>query len=676
MTRDKTLKAMEPRTKARISLGKRLRESESGTTDLDAWRELLDPKRTSVADFLYGFDITTEESEDDVPFDLYPFQIQLTKDTDKQWAEGRAAKFRVPKSRRRGVSRYWQGRFFERAIRKPGWKGVIIAQDDPHAQMHMADVRELVDQLPEDTLKRLNIRIIIASARQVVFKHGVWRKSSITVKTASTKGLQRGGKLNGILQTERPHWADKAKEDRASFLRSCRNSPGNIVVDESSAKGYDEFFKDCMKSRDGIGDHQLVFLPSHHHKLNRRPFRTAKARETLEADLGKEKRYGFADEEQCHARVLRHYQTEEGEADAVTHALEYMHWRRYTIDDDCEYVAVYHREEPTTLEEAFQGAGRRVLPVEIMESWVDAAKRKSEGARVGRLVLNSEGISFVEDREGLLTVFEEPGEVVSLGVDVASGKAQRSGGKEADYQVADFGELFSGRQVAQFRGHVYAKQFCRQIMLAAAWYRGGTTNCARGYIEINYPTVVSHMVESEGELDVLGITPEDVMLTSDRKVKTKGKMTNVGQFGFYTTEKSKGYLVSLTTSWMKEWGEIAAGDVVKECPVGLETLDEMLRFVRTDAGKMEAEEGFDDRVMAMMLRLMARDELLNSGEEPMSSRVPEREVDPMLAHFIRKRAEAERPDETPIMQPHPQGGKPIAVTGGGDAEPMPGMPGF
>jgi len=592
----------------------------------------------NVAAFLSLFEIPTEGEDDFCFMDMtgsYEFQYDNLVTTFEEWKTGHRAEFRNPKSRRRGCSQGWRAFFFERIVRVPGWRGAIVAQTDPDSMVHLQALHEMAAQLPKSALAASGVNQSRSGARELAFRHGRFKTSSVVVKTASARGLGRGGQLNGVLQTERPHWATRSKRDRSAFLGSCRMRGGNIVIDESTANQYDEFYDDTMASLRGENAAHLIFLPSHEHGLNRLPFRNDGERKKLETTLGEVKRFGERNELEAYDKRLRWCMESMGydDADAKLNALEFCSWRRDKIANDCGSLRVFWREEPTTLEEAFSGAARTVLPLDVMDSWVPHAKALSKRGTSGKLVdVFREGRlrqDFVTDRGGELTIFEMPkaGGVYCFGCDVASGfEIQASSGAEADYSVANFKEVYSGRTVAQIRGHVFPKPFGRLLLECAVFF-----NVARGYVENNLDTVVAILLEDD-DLEVMGTIGPDILMTSERKVRVVGQgMTVQPQYGFKTTEKSKEYLVARHERFMLEWGEVDA-DTEKGSPTDWLTLSEMRRVVRmSTAGerargaktktRIAAESGHDDCWIAEALAIVARDELLSSGQVPLYSAV-------------------------------------------------------
>mgnify|MGYP006969344703 CR=1 FL=1 len=676
------------RQKRHADLDQAMIEAWCKALDMTGFDELSPEEQAQdVANFLRLFRIPTETEAGEAWMEMtgsHQFQFDNLVMTFEDWMEGRRAEFRNPKSRRRGASQGWRAFFFERIVRVPGWKGTIIAQTDPDSQVHLRSLHELAAQLPAAALNRMGIRKVRSGARELAFRHGRWRTSSVIVKTASSRGLGRGGQLNGVLQTERPHWAPRSKADRSAFLGSCRMIAGNIVVDESTANQHDEFYDDTMATMRGENNAHLIFLPSHEHSINRLPFRSKKAREELERTLGEPKRFGQRNELDAFKRRLAWARKQEGWDEERAHldALEFANWRRHKIADDCGNLRVFWREEPTTIEEAFSGSARTVLPLDIMESWREGAKELSRQGETGRLVeLNPGGkwrLDFVREADAELTIYEmpEPGAHYCFGCDVASGyEVVASSGQEADYSVAIIKEVFSGRTVAKIRGHVFPKPFARMLLQAAVFY-----NLARGYVENNIETVVAHLIEDE-DLECLGWVGSDILLTSERKVRVRGVGTQVQSvFGWRTTEKSKEYLASRHERFLVEWGEVEDGED-KGVPVDWQTLEEMLRIVRKSTTaervsgrktktKIEAETGHDDCWIAEALAVLARDELLHSGEVEMRTSVDIAKTGEELLIEDFKRRAAARERKSSGERYDPVTGEVVKAGG------MPGMAGF
>lgn len=672
------------RARQRISLrGSKFRRAEvqGGLTPdrVKAWRSLFDPNQVEIEGFLGRFKTRTKDTDPDTgailfkPFILFDFQMDLLDRTRHAWKKGRAAKWRNPKSRQLGVSQFWRAFLgFERVLRVPGYETVIIGQDQTASEEHLSYLTEFYQQIPDGVLPALGIRQLKSSASTLAFRHGDYRTSRVTVKTARRKGLGRGGQMNGCHTTEFPHWPDLSKRDRSSFLESLADVSGNVHADESTVMGQDEYYEDCMDARDGRGSYMLMFIPSHVSDRNYREFTSPEARENFVATLGKDERYGGIEEFAVQGRVERFWRKERG-ADgelASLRALEFVHWRRYKIDDDCKRVSVFHREQPTTLDEAFQGSGHQVFDPDIMNSWVESARRMDEGGENGTMMIREGRVLFVPRRDGALRVFSRPVSGMSyvFGADPASGhRVIASGGGEADFSTIVVKEALTGRTVARFKDHIFPKQFSDLILKVAAYYNG-----AQGYVEINKPTTVAFMLEEEGE--VQGYVGEDVLLTSERKVQTSDGWQKQPQYGWNTSEKTKNYMAGVVNKFLAEIGQNVSGE--RDAFHDEWTLKEMILYVYDERGRMSAERGHDDLVIAEGLALVARDEIL--GNEDFSSKV-EYEDDPWAVHFRQVAAERNSrraPVEIDIPHPTRKGERlkmPNPAARGGGATSMPGF---
>ncbi len=606
-------------------------------TKLKPWRVLFDPEQTSTVDFLQVFEIRTDQPEPGrtatgvhyCRFILKPKQRELIEESEKCWARGHAARWRVPKSRGYGVSAgvtAWLG--FERVLRIPGWEYTLIAQDNESAEEHLDRLEDFFAQVPPAVLKALGIVRVKSTRRSFIFLHGGRKKSRVTVKTARKKGLGRGGTNNAVHMTERPHWPDKAKEDFSGILGRCYDLPGNVVIDESTAMGHDEFEEDCLAARDGKGGgYKLFFIASHEKEVNYTPVPDAEREEFL-ASVGTDNRFGAEEENAVRDRVRGYWLKKQKAPEdvALAKALAFLNWRRARIEGDLKHVTIFRREEPTYLEEAFQGYGRLVFPVDVMESHREIAREKQRSARVGMLLYSGGELVFKDSASGPLTIFEFPtaGESYDFGSDVASGQRVHAGrkGEEADYSVAEFGHTLTGRTVAVLRGHIYPKPFSKDVLTVAAWFNG-----AMGFVENNLPTVVSHLLNDEDE--VCGLIGADILLTVEKLMKTDGAVETVRDYGWRTTRSSKPHLASAIIDFMLEVGAAKEGQTFT--PYSLVFLEEALRFVYDDHGGMAAESGFDDTVIAHGLRMLARKERM--PEVSFSRLRRPTYVDPKLAPF-------------------------------------------
>lgn len=605
-------------------------------SELARWRKLFDPRQTSVQEFLESFKIKTDaaatEGENavaEVQFKLRPVQKRLLDKTLAAWKRGRAARFRIPKSRGQGISSFWMAFLgFERVLRVPGYEFTAVGQGQDESEEHLDRLSEFYAQIPRKVLRALGIVRLRGTRKQFIFRHGGRLKSRVTVKTARKQGLGRGGQNNAILTTERPHWPAKSKKDLSGLTGRCQNIAGNVIVDESTAMGFDDFYEDCMAARDGRGGGFELFFIASHEKFPQNYDPLEGEERAFEETIGLNQKYGGAEETLVVKRVAEWWRSvmKASEAKARTLALYFLNWRRQKIDADFKHVNVFHREEPTFLDEAFQGYGRLVFPADLMDANAEPALQRRLRALVGSLETRQGDRVFTVQSHGPLVVYEKPiqGEEYAFGADVASGElVHASGGDEADFSTIKVVRVSTGEAVARFRAHIYPRPFAREVLRLAAWYNG-----AQGLVEANNHggTVITCLLEDE--IDIDGLRGADILLTTERLMKTDSGPESVKQYGWMTTSRTKPFLASAVVDFLSEWGlpENRGG----ASALDMDTLREMLRFVYNERGGMEAETGHDDLVIAYALSLVAR-KMVHDGA-PRQTRI-ERPVAPNMKSY-------------------------------------------
>lgn len=245
-----------------------------------------------------------------------------------------------------------------------------------------------------------------------------------------------------------------------------------------------------------------------------------------------------------------------------------LYWRRIMIAQNG--LDLFRQEYPFTPEEAFITSGRPVFVQERIQEMLD--NRKAPIATLGM-----EDGRFVKDPRGELKLFHEvdPNETYYIGCDVAIGIKDPD---KSDYCVA---QVLDGnkRQVAVWRGQVnpdyYAKtlsalgQHFNMALIAPERNGHGLLVCVRLWKDLMYPNVFMDLREGQmADKDTLNL-------------------------GFQTNVSSKPLIIDKLRGDVRE-GEIEINDEA--------TLREMLSFIVTESGKMQAEDGsYDDTVMALAI---------------------------------------------------------------------------
>ena len=603
----------------------------------EVWEPLFHLGTTSIERFFTIFEIDTdvEDDEDDeanvvyAPFVLRRLQRRLLRYITRQRWKGRdgrkpgAARIMNLKGRRYGMTTFFLVFGLERILRIPGYNVVLIAQDDVMARVHFGRVRSFFRQIPTWALAALGITIVKDTDNEIRLRHGQYRESSFRVAPARRNALGRGDRVNMLILTEFPQWPPSAKEDLTGILRTCNRQRGNVTVFESTARGREEFHARCKRAWLGRSDYHFFFIPAYMHPGSHMEFRDDAEMDAFEATVGKTDDHG-GDEE---LHLYRYLMSEASftREKALTHL---QHRRSVLMSEYGGHLPFYHREEPNTPREAFEGTGRPVFDLARLNGWADFAEEQEDKAKRGELRRKDGKVAFLLDqRVGRWTIFEEPipGHVYCYGVDVASGQEKIADTRmEADWSVIVVKHALSGRTVARFRAHIAPGLLAEEILLASVWYHE-----AEGNVEVNNDGGIT--VDTLEDLEYAGLLGINIILSREVFEMTDSGKKASYRLGFKTTTRTKHALVRAIQDFIAEIGPASAE---KPPPMDFLTLEEETKFsVPDQGGAGEASEGHDDLVIGEGLCLLARTRVVE--DMPESSRVPAARLrDGTERHFL------------------------------------------
>ena len=610
--------------------------------------------------FLELFRIRTEDTDEHgmpavVPFHLRSVQVDLHELEDRcEFVDRTFTQVHVPKARKHGVSTHSIARYgFARILRRPGYETTQVAQSIAATSSHRATLEYLYAQVDWAALRELGYVLVESTRRTVAIRHPNGLVSKVTLLTARSDGLGRGGTPNAVLSTERPFYPRKAREDFSGILGSLRKVRGNAWVDESTANGEDEFYDDVMRARDRRGIAKLLFFPAYRHELNYLPFENDAARAAFVEKLG-DPYYGEREEEALVRGRVVAFQRREGltpEA-ADLKALDFLHWRRLEVDTTCRGSIDYlKRENPTILEEAFVGSGKPVYRVDILRTWGDAAQAYQRSGTTGRVREVENGdIKFEPHHGSGLIVLEPPRKelVYAFGCDVASGRRFQSGtGISADFSVLNMKDVYSGRTVAKLRDHIGTMELARQLVWLCRWYCDADEEPAQGLVELGGgygDAVVAAVLEIENG------AWSHVLMTTTTDVRSRVGHEQEILYGFSASRQGKGVLAARMEAFINEevgfYRPPNPGELEAACPWDAETLSELKRYHYNERGGMEAVTGFDDAAVAEMLAIHARARRLNDGDIPAPSPVKPRKLESDARRALRAQDEKASRKET------------------------------
>ena len=363
--------------------------------------------------------------------------------------------------------------------------------------------------------------------------------SSYVVATAGSDAVGRGETLSHIHASELAFWPRNTQEEVWNGLaQAVPNSPNTAIFIESTANGVSGMFYDLWQ---GACKGENGYIP-----VFLPWFTTPTYRERVPANFERTpeedelvSRYGLDNE-------------------------QLMFRRRKIAQNGAE---LFKQEYPAEPEEAFLTTGRPVFNPEQLQKMLPTTRDVEE-----KLAL--EGEEWVHHMRGELQIYRKHdyGERYVIGCDSSMGI------RGGDYSVAQVLDS-KKRQVATWRGQVHPDYFAEILYHLGMYYNEahlivennshGILTCTRLGKDMAYPNFYTEVQHDK--------------LTDKETVK----------LGFTTTAKSKPLVIDQLRASMRE-EELELNDKT--------TIKEMLTYIVTESGAMEAEHGcHDDCVMSLAL---------------------------------------------------------------------------
>lgn len=364
-------------------------------------------------------------------------------------------------------------------------------------------------------------------------------ESSYMVATAGGESIGRGETLQLAHLSEAAFYpAATAKDNINGLLQAIPNGPGTAVFIESTAQGLGNPYQTIWQN-------------------------AVDGKSEFEAVF-----IPWTITPEYREPVPENFQRTPEEEDLVAkHGLDdgqLMFRRRKVAVNGLE---LFQQEYPLTAEEAFITSGR---PVFNLAKCQDSLNKAPDILQ--RLAL--EGEEWAEHPRGELLVYRQhdPGEVYTIGADVAMGV------RGGDYSVAQVLDS-KKRQVASYRAHVHPDHFATVL-----YHMGMFFNVAHIGVERN-----NHGILTCTRLGKDFAYPNFFTEVSVDKLTEKETVT----LGFSTNVKTKPLIIDQLRAAQRE-DAIEINDKT--------TLREMMTYVVTETGSMEAEAGCtDDTVMALAI---------------------------------------------------------------------------
>lgn len=489
--------------------------------------------------------------------------------TDQMLRTGKV-RFVVVKARQQGLSTVISAWQYWWLSQRKAQKGLVMA----HVAESTSTLFEMYHRIHSNVPKIVQPTTKYSSKTELVFSE---LDSGLRVATAGGRGVARGEMLNVVHLSEVAFWPTTfANENFNGLIQAVPDSPGSAAFLESTANGMTGvFYEQYRAAKQGTSGYELFFSAW----VESDEYRD----ETVPEDFAR-----TPEEVAVVATAKRLYDIDVDN--------EQLWWRRRRIAINGSDM--FKQEYPLTHEEAFISTGRPVFNPDYIVERLKTPKTPIKTMAVEVVYDHKTGKQLPlrklrESPRGELKVYmdRDPKETYTIGADVSMGlkgrvRTNSQGVNEpaSDPSVAQILDSHL-RQVAVWRGWVHPDVFA-DILVALGYYY----NEALIVPERNNHGLVTCVELRDQHYPNLYLDISEGSIEPDRET------LNIGVF---TSEKTKPLMIDKLRAFDRN-REIEINDAL--------TLEEMLTFVVTESGRMEADgDAHDDCVMSLALAAYASD---------------------------------------------------------------------
>ena len=449
----------------------------------------------------------------------------------------------ILKARQMGFSTETESIIFKNVVTNHNYNaGIVAHKEDSTANLFNMSKR-MLEYLP-DSIKPEQKK---SNAKELVFNNdkGTGLDSKMKCMTAGGKGIGRSDTFTALHLSELAFWEGDKQDILLGLLQAVPNIPESMVIIESTANGFDYFKKLWDKAVAGENDFYPLFVGWNELKEYKM---TYTGFELTEDEIELQTVYNLT--------------------------LEQLTWRRWCIKNNCGGdIDKFKQEYPICPDEAFLSTGQCYFDKDKV---IKRIRKVVEPIKRGSFLYKYENnqvsdIRFNENIKGTIKIFEEPQEGVPY---VLAGDTAGEGSDNFTAQVIN---NITGKQVAVLKQQYSELEYAQQVYCLGLYY-----NTALIGIETNFSTYPNEKLQ-EWDYPNLYIREK-----ADTYVNRYNK-----SFGFKTTPVTRPLILGQLQEIVLE--EI---DNIND----IDTLREMLTFIKNKVGRPEAEVGFhDDLVMALAI---------------------------------------------------------------------------
>lgn len=485
-----------------------------------------------------------------IPFTLNYPQQKLYDVIKKQKEQHKPVRIIILKARQMGFSTLTEAILFKETATKYNMSAGIVTHVE-EATTNLFNMSKLYYAELPDAIKP---QLLNSNAKELIFnnKENTGLNSKIRCMTAGSQGVGRSATYNFLHLSELAFWQGDKKEILTGLLQTVPNNENSMIIIESTANGYDYYKTMWDEAVRGDNDYIPFFV-------------------------------GWNDlpEYQMEYTGFKLTPEEEEIKEKYNLTLEQITWRRWCIRNNCQNdTDKFKQEYPICPEEAFINSGKCYFNVQNIVNRIQECKKPIRKGYFEYEYKNEKIVSYKwkDSEDGFIDLYELPKErnPYVLGGDTA--------GEGSDYFTGHVIDNITGKQVAKLRQEFDEIEYTRQMYCLGKFY-----NYALIGIEANYSTYPIK------ELDRLGYNNQFIREKEDEYTNKFEK-----RLGFKTTQITRPLILA-------NLQQIVLEEIEKI--VDIETLREMLVFIKNERGRPEAQEGeHDDLVMGLAISYYIREQ--------------------------------------------------------------------
>lgn len=493
-------------------------------------------------------------------FVLNSVQQKLHRIIKNMWADNQIIRINLLKARQMGMSTYIEALLYCIVSTQPNTNACIIADKQGNSAELFEKLKLYHEKLkdPSKPQRKRSNKITLEFDKLL---------SQIDIESAENKRAGQSRTYRLVHKSEKAYFPYPDDTDLA-LTQTVPDLPRTIIIDESTANGYNRFQQRWEEAKDEKSIWKNIFFPWF---------------EMDEYRMDPPKDFKLLDYLEYNGQRIK---VDEGVLKA-RHKLtdDQVYWYRWVLINKCGAdLRKRSQEYPSSPEEAFVASGNCYFDVDALKRQLDTKPKYLQGKIVG----HDTALEFLEHASGSLKIFKQPvsGFQYFIGADTAEGI-------NGDYSVAQVIEGKSGSIVATYRANIDPDLFAINISKLGIYY-----NMAKLGVENNFH---GFSVNSDLRMNYPNLYYQEVMDQTSNTVTKK--------FGWTTNKKTKPLMLDESKECIRE-GSLDLRDEV--------TIKEHLTFFTDEeTGKAEAQPGYhDDCVIATAIAVMMRKMFYVPSKEP------------------------------------------------------------